>query len=228
MRALLLALLLSGHVFGEVLSEREIKAYAGSISDIFAPASQKLIENDITPALAQINPDHASDIARQTKAAVRKHNGPVNGSFVAGVIFALDAANAQAHDLDAALASTTSESSSDTPASADDAAPTTAADSTPPSPADATPAPAADSTPPSPADAAPAPAADSTPPSPTGAALAPAADSTPPSPTGAAPAPAADPTASAPVGVNPNVVPPAADQNTPPARVNPNAPPPPA
>lgn len=109
MKVLIVALLLSGgSVFGLVLSKETADAYATSISDVFAPESQEAIEKEIAPALSQINPEHAKDTVKKTKSAIRQYKGQINGSFVAGAIFAIDAANTQAHDVESALASTVS------------------------------------------------------------------------------------------------------------------------
>lgn len=106
MNLLIIALLLSsGSAFGRVLSEETVTAYATSISDIFAPASQEEVEERIKPVLSQIDPLHAQATVKGAKAVIRKYKGPINGSFVAGVIFALDTMNTQNHDVDAALAS---------------------------------------------------------------------------------------------------------------------------
>lgn len=126
MKILIIALLLSsGSVFGEVLSKETVDAYATSISDIFAPESQEAVEKEIVPALSQINPTHAKDTVRQTKLTVRRYKGPINSSFVAGVIFTHDTINTQTHDVEAALTSAVS-TSPDTPIASEDA------DSTPP------------------------------------------------------------------------------------------------
>lgn len=152
MKILIIALLLSGgSAFAEVLSKETVDAYATSISDIFAPESQETIEKEIIPALSQVNPTHAKDIVRQAKLTVRKYKGPINGPFVAGVIFALDTVNTQAHDVDAALTSAVS-APADAPAASDDIASTLPIDTTsalPVASADtpnASPAPIADAT----------------------------------------------------------------------------------
>ena len=106
MKVLIVVLLLSRvAIFAEVLSKATIDAYATSISGIFDSKAQEAIEEAITPVLGQINPAHAKDTVKQTKLAVQKYKGPVNASFVAGMIVALDAANTQAHDVESALAS---------------------------------------------------------------------------------------------------------------------------
>jgi hypothetical protein len=106
MNLLIIALLLSGgSAFGRVLSEETVTAYATSISDIFASASQEEVEERIKPVLSQIDPLHAQATVKGAKAVIRKYKSPINGSFIAGVIFALDTMNTQNHDVDAALAS---------------------------------------------------------------------------------------------------------------------------
>ena len=106
MKVLIVALLLSGgSIFGSALGKDAAEAYATSISDVFALESQGAIEAEIVPALSQINPDHAKDTVKKTKLAIRQYKGQINGSFVAGMIVAIDAANTQAHDVESALAS---------------------------------------------------------------------------------------------------------------------------